>query len=50
MEQIGLNYISVAEKWLHKEKYYVVNPISSAILRGVWLTSNDSLITRSGQM
>jgi hypothetical protein len=28
MGHLGLEYISVAEKWLHVGKYYVVNMIS----------------------
>jgi hypothetical protein len=38
---IGKDLISVAEKWLHKEKFYVVNMISSAVMRGIWLVRND---------
>lgn len=38
---VGTDYISVAAKWLSKEKYYVTNLISSAVLRGIWLIRND---------
>jgi hypothetical protein len=31
--ELGSNYISVASKWLQKEKYYCVNIISTAVLR-----------------
>jgi hypothetical protein len=33
--QLDVDYLSVDENWLHAEKYYVVNMISTAILRGV---------------
>jgi hypothetical protein len=39
--QIGGDYISVASKWLSKEKIYVVNIITAVVLRGLWLTRND---------
>jgi hypothetical protein len=39
--RMGIDYISVASKWLSKEKYFVTNLISSAVLRGIWLTRND---------
>jgi hypothetical protein len=38
---IDLDYLSVASKWLHKDKNYRVNIISITVLRGVWLTKND---------
>jgi hypothetical protein len=38
---IDLDYLSVASKWLHKDKHYRVNIISITVLRGVWLTKND---------
>jgi hypothetical protein len=39
--RLGADYIPVASKWLSKEKYFVTNLISSALLRGIWLTRND---------
>jgi hypothetical protein len=38
--EIGSDYISVASKWLH-EKSYTTNIISSAVMRGLWVTRND---------
>jgi hypothetical protein len=38
---IGRDYISIAGKWLNKEKNYVTNMISAAMLRGIWLVRND---------
>jgi hypothetical protein len=38
---ISWNYISVASKWLSEEKSYTTNIISSAVMRGLWLTRND---------
>jgi hypothetical protein len=38
---IGRDYISIAGKWLNKEKHYVTNMISAAMLRGIWLVRND---------
>jgi hypothetical protein len=38
--EIGDSYISVASKWLHREKFYIANIITSAVLRGLWLTRN----------
>jgi hypothetical protein len=38
---VGTDYISIAAKWLSKEKYYVTNLISSAVLREIWLIRND---------
>jgi hypothetical protein len=29
---IGSDYVSVADKWLHREKNYVANTISTAVL------------------
>jgi hypothetical protein len=39
--EIGSDYISVASKWLSEEKSYITNIISSAMMRGLWLTRND---------
>jgi hypothetical protein len=44
MGHLGLDYISVAEKWLHIEKFYGVNMISTTILKGIWLTRNDFVL------
>jgi hypothetical protein len=38
--KISGDYISIASKWLHKEKFYCVNVISVAVLRSIWLTRN----------
>jgi hypothetical protein len=38
---IGADYLSVAGKRLNKDKFYVANMISSAVLRGIWLVRND---------
>jgi hypothetical protein len=48
---IGSDYVSVASKWMQKEKCYVTNIVSTAALRGIWLMRNDFiLITRFGEM
>jgi hypothetical protein len=39
--EIGSGYVSVASKWLCVEKFYVINVISTAVLRGLWLIRND---------
>jgi hypothetical protein len=39
--EIGSNYMSVASKWISREKFYMANTISAALLRGVWLMRND---------
>jgi hypothetical protein len=39
--EIGADYISVASKWLSKKNFALVNVISTAVLRAVWLTRND---------
>jgi hypothetical protein len=33
--EIENDYLSVASKWLHKEKLYCVNVISFAVLRSI---------------
>jgi hypothetical protein len=38
---IGPGFLSVAGKWLNKDKFYVANMISTAVLRGIWLVRND---------
>jgi hypothetical protein len=43
---IGTNYISVASRWLLKNKCYVVNVISTAVLRGIWLIRNDMIFNK----
>jgi hypothetical protein len=45
---IGNDYISVASKWLQKEKCYVTNIISTAALRSIWLTRNDFIFNNQG--
>jgi hypothetical protein len=35
------DYVSIASKWLQKEKCYVTNFVSIAALRGIWLMRND---------
>jgi hypothetical protein len=39
--EIGFDYSSVGVKWLSVEKYYNANVISSAVMRGLWLTRNN---------
>jgi hypothetical protein len=39
--EVGTNYMSVASKWISRERFYVANIISAAVLRGMWLTRND---------
>jgi hypothetical protein len=38
---VGADYISIASKWLSRDKYYVANTISAAVLRGIWLIRNE---------
>jgi hypothetical protein len=38
---IGKDYLSVASRWLSKEKCYCVNIISTVAMRAVWLTRNN---------
>jgi hypothetical protein len=44
--EVGTDYVSVASKWLHEDKYYVENTISTAVLRGLWLTRNDFVFNK----
>jgi hypothetical protein len=44
--EIGSNYISVASKWLQKEKMYGTNIISIVVLRSIWLTRNDLVFNK----
>jgi hypothetical protein len=39
--EIGSDFISVASRWISKQKCYVINIISTAVLRGLWLIRND---------
>jgi hypothetical protein len=39
--RLGADYISIASKWLNEKKWDTVNIISTAVLRGIWLTRND---------
>jgi hypothetical protein len=43
---IGTDYLSVATKWLQKEKMYCANVISTAVLRGIWLVRNDMIFNK----
>jgi hypothetical protein len=43
--EIGSNYISVASKWLQKEKMYGTNIISIVVL-SIWLTRNDLVFNK----
>jgi hypothetical protein len=38
---IGSDYISVASKWMSRDKFYVANTISASVLRGIWLIRNE---------
>jgi hypothetical protein len=49
--EVGTDYLSVAGKWLDKNKYCVINMITAAVLWGLWLIRNDLFsINRSGPM
>jgi hypothetical protein len=39
--EVGADYTSIASKWLSKKNFAVVNVISTAVLRAVWLIRND---------
>jgi hypothetical protein len=43
---IGSDFISVASKWLSKEKFYVTNTISAAVLRDSLLTRNNFVFNK----
>jgi hypothetical protein len=38
---IGKDYLSVASRWLSKEKCYSVNIVSTVVMGAIWLTRND---------
>jgi hypothetical protein len=38
---IGKDYLSVASRWLSKEKCYSVNIVSTVAMGAIWLTRND---------
>jgi hypothetical protein len=38
--EVGVDYFSVASKWIHKVKICYANVISSAMLRAIWLMRN----------
>jgi hypothetical protein len=40
--------MSVASKCPSKEKFYVANTISAAVLRGIWLIRNDKFLWNGG--
>jgi hypothetical protein len=44
--EIEGDYLSVASKWIHKDKYFNVNIISTAVLRSIWLTRNDFVFNK----
>jgi hypothetical protein len=33
--------LSVASKWLHKDKFYSVNIVSAVVLKSIWLVRNN---------
>jgi hypothetical protein len=43
---IGADYISVAAKWLQKEKLCGTNIITTAVLRSAWLIRNDFIFNK----
>jgi hypothetical protein len=43
---IGQNYMSVAPRWIHREKFYCVNIITTAILRNIWLVRNNMVFNK----
>jgi hypothetical protein len=45
---ICADFISVATRWISKQKSYVVNIISTTVLRGLWLTRNDFVFEKQG--
>jgi hypothetical protein len=45
---IGADYISVASKGLSRDKFYIANTISAAMLRGIWLIRNELFFAKSG--
>jgi hypothetical protein len=45
---IGSDYLSVASKWLQKEKCYGINIISSVVLSRIWLIRNDFIFNNQG--
>jgi hypothetical protein len=44
--EIGIDFLSVASKWVCTEKHYMTNVISSAVMRGVWLIRNDFIFNK----
>jgi hypothetical protein len=40
---IGVDYVSVAWKWLQKEKLYGTNIITTVVMRAIWLIRNDMI-------
>jgi hypothetical protein len=43
---VGSDYLSVASKWINKNKCYEVNIFPSAVLRGIWLTRNKMVFDK----
>jgi hypothetical protein len=39
--RLGEDYLSIATKWLHKEKYHCTNIFSATVMRSIWLIRND---------
>jgi hypothetical protein len=46
--EIDSDYMWIASKWLQKDKFYCVNIISTAVLRGMWLTRIDFVFKKQG--
>jgi hypothetical protein len=44
--EIGTYYISIASKWLHKDKFYGASIISIALLWDIWLNRNDFVFNK----
>jgi hypothetical protein len=44
--EVGGDYLSVASKWIHKNKCYGVNIFTSAVLRAIWLTRNRMIFDK----
>jgi hypothetical protein len=45
-KEVGGDYISVASKWLNKEKFYCINVISVAARKSIWLTRNAMIFDK----
>jgi hypothetical protein len=40
---IGVDYVSIASKWLQKEKLYGTDIITTVVMRAIWLIRNDMI-------